>query len=492
MATILHADITALLDALTASDEQGVIQQTLNLLAENVPPSQLAARVAIPAAWAAGDGHALLVLGAAGRVAEWMRSIPVSPEPGSDEYKLYAPARPLVQGFLAVAGQVDVGLKQSHPPLPDPLTPFEVEQQLGTNSMDAMRAAFASLDRDRFTRLLLGFYRVGADYRTLLAHLYATLEYRYPAGGHPLTFAVGSGRVLDMADWGDRVPPFIYWLQAQVLGREADESFAGVVRDFAGQPENDLGWVQKRLTPAKEDVAGAQFRRSVIEGNTAIACSAVLKALRDGASPRGVASALALTSAEQLLGIPEGDVVTLERAAHALLYAHSVHIAMLQVQNPEVLPLLYMSAAAVNAMPKAETEPPRAAPASTPLGGLIAPALLRSFEHQIASGDAPGALSTARRYVQMGHPPRSLAGVMGNAAARRDPRRGGLHALPLVAAAAEEYVTQPGITWLSVTNQAAGQSALLSAAIRLATELPGDARLSDQVEEAIARRIRKA
>ena len=489
MTAAVHADISPLLEALSASDVAGVVEDTLDLLGpQQVPPAKIAARVAIPAAWAGGDGHALLVLGAAGRLAEWMRSIPSGPEPEADEYRQLAPALPLTQGLMAVANRVATGMREPHPELPSPLTPFEVETQLTTSSLAAMRDAFAKGDTQAFGRLLMGFYRVGADYRTLLTHLYATLAFRYPTGGHPLAFAVGSARVLDMADWGDRVPPFIHWLLEQVITPQPDEPFVETVRRFAADPEHDLAWVQKRLAPAREEGAGQQFRRNVAEGDATAACEAVLKALRDGASPRGVASALATTAAEQLLLVPEGDADALLRAGHVLLYAHSVHVALTHTQDPVVYPLLYTAAGAVNAMPRPEAEAPAvAAPSSMPMvGGMMGPALLRSLEQQIGMGDTRVALATARRYVQLGNPPRGLAGMIGSAASRRTSE----HMLPLVAAAAEEYLTQPGATWLSFTSQAASQSPLLTAAIRMAAELPGDTQLGRRVEDAIAIRVR--
>lgn len=492
MVAAVHADISPLLEALSASDESRVIEETLELLGpQKVPPAHIAARVAIPAAWAGGDGHPLLVLGAAGRVAEWMRSIPAGPEPGDDEYRRLAPALPLVQGFMAVADRITPGLREPHPDLPEPWTPFEIQNAVSASALDALRAAFAKRDLQTFGRILMGFYRVGADYRALLTHLYAALDYRFPAGGHPLIFAVGSSRVLDMADWGDRVPPFIHWLMPLTLTDEPDLPCVQAARQYGSAPEHDLAWVQRRLAPAKEDAAGAAFRRAVLEGDAAAACDAVLTALRGGASPRGVASGLALACAERLLTIPTGDAAALDQAAHTLLYVHSVHVAMTHTQNPEAYPLLYTAATAVNAMPQSDAAAPAVrASTSTPLaGGLIAPALLRSLEHQAATGDTGGALSTARRYVQMGHAPRSLAGILGHVASRRDPRRGGMHTLPLVAAAAEEYLTQPGAEWLSFANQAAGQSALLTATVRLASELPGDNALAQRVEQAIAARV---
>src|SRR5579859_5472650 len=174
MSAAVHADITPLLDALSASDEARVVEETLQLLGPGqVPPAHIAARVAIPAAWAGGDGHPLLVLGAAGRVAEWMRSIPAGPEPGADVETRLRPALPLVQGFLAVAERVRAGLPEPHPELAAPTPPIEIKTEGGARG--ALREAFAAQDRQRFTSVLMGFYRTGTDYREILANLYAVL-----------------------------------------------------------------------------------------------------------------------------------------------------------------------------------------------------------------------------------------------------------------------------------------------------------------------------
>ena len=111
----------------------------------------------------------------------------------------------------------------------------------------------------------------------------------------------------------------------------------------------------------------------------------------------------------------------------------------------------------------------------------------RSLEHQAVSGDTTGALTTARRYIQLGHAPMSLAGVLGAAASRRD-MRAAPHALPLVAAAAEEYLNLPGMGTGGMPNPGSGQSPLLTAMVRLATELSGETTLADHVRDAIAAR----
>jgi hypothetical protein len=489
MVAAVHADITPLLEALGAGDRARVIHWTLDLLGQGVPPAHIAARVAIPAAWAGGDGHALMTLGAAGRVAEWMRAIPAGPEPGAETQRQLAPAIPLVQGLIAVADRVDPGLREPHPTLPDPRTPLELSREgIEGGVLGALRTAFAARDRQRFASILMGFYRTGTDYRALLANLYAALIYRYPAGAHPLIFATGASRVLDMADWGDRVPPFVHWLVPLVVTDEPDEPFVEQVRDFGSAPEHALGWLRTRLSSAREEAAGAAFRQSIGAGDAVAASATVLQTLKDGASPRGVASALALAAAERVLTVPAGDEDALRRASHVLLYAHAVHTVMIQSQDTDVYPLLYTAAAAVNAMPKGQAPAP-ASPTSSPLaGGLVPTALLRSLEHQVVTGDTQLALATARRYIQMNHAPRSLAGVLGAAAARRDAHEHP-HALAVTAAAAEEYLTQPGAGWLAFSSATASQSALLAAAIRLAGDPPGDATLSQQVEADIAARV---
>jgi hypothetical protein len=251
--------------------------------------------------------------------------------------------------------------------------------------------------------------------------------------------------------------------------------------------------VRTRLAIPKEDAAGPPFRRRVLGGDGAAACEAVLEALRAGATPRGVASGLAVAAAERLVALPAGDRQALEQAGHVLLYSHALHMAMRQSQDPEIYPLLYTGAVAVNALRAGEAAPALASTASVPLGGLIAPALLRSLERQIASGDTSGALASARRYVQMGHAPMSLAGVLGSAASRWDARGSGVHTLPLVAAAAEEYLTQPGMGGgPGLPSPGSGQSPLLAAAIRLASELSGDSTLAGRVDDAIAARVAQA
>lgn len=490
MAMIVSANITALLDAITLADEERVIAETLQLLGpEKVPPAKIAARVGIPAAWAGGDGHPLSTLSVTGRIAEWMRSIPIGPEPEAETRRALAPALPLVQGFLAVAGQVKRGMPEPHPALPEPIAPADVNHVDG--ALGALREAVANRDLNRTRAILMGYYATGTDYRSLLTAVYAAIDHRYPDGGHPLTFAVAGSRVLDMAEWGDRMPAYIYWMTPLILDNAPDTPAAEAARAYASATEHDLLWLRTRLSIPKEEAAGQQFQRALVASDAQAACDALLQALRNGATPMGAAAGMAQAAASAVNAVPAGDREGLIRAAHVLLYAHSVHVVTMQTQNPEVWPLLYTAACAVNSVkPAGEAPTIERSTGGVPsqgFGGLMPASMLRTLEQQIAQGDTASALAAARRYVQMGHPTRALAGIIGSVAATRDatgPDGYALHALPFVAAAAEEYLNLPKAL------QSGGYNPLLSAAIRLAAELDTGHALADRIRAAIADRLR--
>jgi hypothetical protein len=483
MPMIVTADITRLLEALTTGDEAGVIQTTVELLGQSVPPAKIAARVGIPAAWAGGDGHPLSVLSVSGQIAEWMRAIPIGPEPGAESRQQVNPALPLVQGFMAVADRVRTGLPEPHPALPEPLVPADLVNEGG--NLAAFRAALAARDLNRTRAILMGYYATGTDYRSLQTLLYAGVDLRYPEGGHPLIFAVSGSQVLDMADWGDRVPAYIYWITPLLVDPAPDAPAGQSARAYAQAEGHDLGWLRTRLAIPKEEAAGAAFQRALVAGDATAACDAVLKALRDGATPMGAAAGIALAAAEIVNAVPHGDRDGLARAGHVLQYAHSVHVATRQTQNQEIWPLLYTAGCAVNAASAAGREAPPAtvpAPPSVPLGGLMPASMLRTLEQAMAAGDTPTALASARRYLQMGHSPRALAGVIGAVASSRDvvlDQPEAVHALPLAAAAADEYLTLPPAL------AQASQNPLLTAAIRLASELSGGHARSDRIRAAI-------
>src|SRR5260370_37852350 len=154
---MVYADISTLLDAIIAGDRQEVIQATLGLLgAEKVPPAKVAARVGIPAAWGDGEIHPLMALSVSGRVAEWMRSLPIGSEPGAETRRDLAPALPLVQGFLAVADPLRRGLPEPHPELPAPVVPADVPH--ADRARGALREAVATTELTRTRSLRVRDY----------------------------------------------------------------------------------------------------------------------------------------------------------------------------------------------------------------------------------------------------------------------------------------------------------------------------------------------
>ncbi|HLZ23582.1 MAG TPA: hypothetical protein VKQ30_15830 [Ktedonobacterales bacterium] len=489
MAMIVSANITALLDAISNADEERIIAETLQLLGpEKVPPAKVTARVGIPAVWAGGEGHPISLLSVAGRVAEWMRSIPIGPEPESERRRALAPALPLIQAFVAVSEQVRKGLPEPHPTLPDPIVPADVNHAGG--ALGALREAVSRRDLERTRAILMGYYATGTDYRAVLTAIYAALDFHYPDGGHPLYFAVSATRLLDMADWGDRMPAYLYWVTPLMLDAAPNAAPGDAAAAYAAAAEHDLGWLRNRLSIPKPEAAGSRFQQALVAGDATAACDALLKALRDGATPMDAASGMALAAAGQVNAVPQGDTDALMRAAHVLLYTHAVHVATQHTQNPEIWPLLYTAACAVNSVrasgSAAELERGASSVSSTAAGGLIPTSMLRKLEQQLEEGDTASALAGARRYLQMGHPPRALAGIIGSAAATRDVQQGQahtLHTLPLVAAAAEEYLNLPRAL------ASDGQNALLVAAIRLASELQSGHALADRVRAAISARL---
>ncbi|HUY76592.1 MAG TPA: hypothetical protein VMV29_07455 [Ktedonobacterales bacterium] len=488
MAMLLRADTTPLLEAVAANDAPRTIRETLRLLGERtLAPAKIAGRVGVTAMWGDANPHALSVLAVTGMVAEWMRAIPIGPEPGEDERRLYSAAYPLVQGFLAVASAVRAGLNAPET-LPQPLEPADIKHPGGAHG--ALADAFAARDVTTIQQVLLGYYATGADYRVIQESLYITLRHRYPAGGFPLTFLLTASRVMDMAGWGDQMPALIHWYAPLLADQTPDTPAAQAARDYAADADHDLGWLRKRLAIPKDEFAGAQYREALFAGDATAACAATLAALRSGATPMGVAAGLALAAAERVNAAPTDDPAALLRAGQVLRYANAVHSATLHTQESRIWPLLYTAAAAVNELRAGAPAGPALMPtsASVPLGGgLIPAALLRTFEQQVANGDAPTALATARRYAQMGHAPRALAGALGMVAAQNDatgaPDALSGHALPMVAAAASEYLTLP------VALQGGGQNALLTASVRLTADLRGDRALSGQIGDAVEAQV---
>src|SRR5512136_1507205 len=122
MTMMLYADTTPLVEAIAAGGEARVIAETLKLLGQrNLKPAKVAGRVGIDALWGAGDPAALAPLASSGRLSDWMRALPLGPEPGEEQRAHLSPATPLVQAFMTTQAAVAKGMSDSKPALPDPI-----------------------------------------------------------------------------------------------------------------------------------------------------------------------------------------------------------------------------------------------------------------------------------------------------------------------------------------------------------------------------------
>jgi hypothetical protein len=415
-----------------------------------------------------------------------MRAMPLGPEPGEEERRQLAAATPLVQGFMTTKDAVRAGMAASESSLPQPIEPMELPG--GKSVHDALAEAFAAHDVTAMQRVLLGLNATGADYRAVLEAVYVVLRFRFVGSGAPLTSIVAASEIMDMAEWGGRYPAFISWATKMLADTTPNASIGETARAYAGEQAHDLSWMRTRIAPAKEEFAGPKYQRALLAGDATAACDATLAALRAGATPRGVISGMALAVADHINAIGLGDTAALTSAGQTLLYTHAVATAMRQTQYHDVWPMLYTAAVAVNALGASQIGAGALpAAASMPVsGGLIGSTLIRTVEQSAMAGDAPGAIAAARRYMQLENTPRAFAGVVGLVAARTDASGAGDHATvaQLVAAAAEEYLA------LHPALANGGQNALLTAGVRLATELRGDHGLADRVEAAIEHAVR--
>lgn len=487
MSMMLYADTTPLANAIASGDESAVISETLKLLGQrNLKPSKVGGRVGIDALRGGATPRGLGALAVSGRIADWMKAIPLGPEPGEDNRRQLAPAVPLVQGFLATQAAVRASVQQGEPALPEPMEPMEIPG--GKSVHDAVDEAFAAHDVTMMQRVLLGLNATGADYRAVLEAIYVALRFRFVGNGAPLTAIVSAKEIMDMAEWGGRYPAFIGWATRQLADATPNDQIGETAKAYASDPAHDLAWMKTRLSIPAEENAGANYQKALLAGDATAACDATLAALRAGATPLGVISGMALAVAERINAAPLGDTAGLTAAGQTLLYVHGVGTVMRQTQHHDVWPMLYTAAVAVNALGASIPAGAAALPAAASMpvsGGLIGSTLIRTVEQSAVAGDTPGALAAAKRFMQLENTPRAFAGVIGQVAARTDASGAGETAsvAQLVAAVAEEYLSlKPALA-----NN--GQNALLSAGVRLATELRGETGLADRVDAAIEKSI---
>jgi hypothetical protein len=466
----LSFDLSALIDALIAGDKAQILTLAQNYLQHGDNPEVLLGRVGMLAVKGDPDGHPSITLAAAAMLCRLLHTIPDTVEPQA-QGRAKGRALPLFVEPLLLAASAVRASNTASVAYPAPLFPSGLDE--GHTVNEAMHDAVYNNDVQMAERLLLGLYGTGADYRALQARAYEGIATTFQDFGHPLMFAVRGFQLLDAVEWGDRVPPIIHWLAPHLPLRPANEQpeWVETVRAYTSDPAHDVKGIRTRLSIPKDENALPLHALILSDAYTTQVCQGVYDALMKGeASPRAIGSVIALAAADVMNRIGDGDRENFIRVAHGLLYAAAVRTVFREVQDVEVLALLFTSAAFINTLQKEITTQQEAnerasavAAASSIIGGgLIAASQLETFDEQLRARDLPGALATARRYLTLGHDARALFAVIGLVAGRVDATSDQGHTLQIVQAASEEYLTWPAS--LANTNH----EILLQVALRAA------------------------
>ncbi len=437
-------DISALVDATVAGDSDRIIAAGRELTRRGAEAAELIGRVGVIAADGDSDGHTILTLAAASMICRWFTAL--SHTLGEEPVN-YTRALPLlVQALAAAAPAVRAG-KAAQVHYPEPLFPSGLPEGETVNSM--MHKAIFANDASMVERLLFGLYGTGADYRTLQIRLYDGISTTFQNAGHPLMFAVRGTQLLDAVEWSDRTPHIIHWLVPHLPLHAEEPSWVTTVRLFLSDSMHSLDSYRTRLAAPKDENALLLRRLILSDADTPQICQRVYEALiKAGASSRAIGSVIALTATDLMQRVGDGDRDAFVRAAHGLLFTAAVRLVFAQVQEVEALPLLFTSAAYLNALHKElgeQTAPAQPVATRSPVlgGGLIAPGLLDTLGEQLDAQDLAGAFSTVRRYIQLGHDTRALFAAIGLAAAKADAAADQGHTLQIVQAAGEEYLGWP-------------------------------------------------
>ena len=440
----MNVNISSLEQATVAGDSHDIIDIGRHLLEQGAPAAELLGRIGLIAAHGDSDGHAILTLNAAGAMSRWILSLTkmVGEDPANHARELPL----LVQALVATSPAVRAGAN-AQVTYPEPFFPSQLGE--GHTVNEAMHNAIYGNDQTMTERLLFGLYGTGADYRTTEVRTYDGISTTFQHGGHPLMFAVRGYQLLDAVEWGAKAPPILHWLAPHLPLHTQEPDWVNPVRSFLADPSHSLAGLRTRLAAPKDE--NALPLRTLIPGkaDTTQVCQAVYDALvTNGASSRGIGSVIALAATDVMQNVGDGNRDAFIQAAHGLLFASAVRLVYTHVQDIEALPLLFTSAAYINALNTqlnqgSNTMPMPAIPMTPSGGGLIASSVLESLSQQLAVQDLNGAYSTCRRYLRLGNDPRSLFATIALSAAQADATADQGHSLQIVQAAGEEYMAWP-------------------------------------------------
>lgn len=438
------------IDLISAGDQEGLTKATHDVITRAEDASELIGKIGLVAMQGDSEGHAILTLGAASMLCRWL--IALRHVMGADIQDQVLGVSLVVQALLAAAPAVRIG-KDAPQHYPQPLFPGEISTDpaaVGT----AMQQAIFGRDAQMVERLLFGLFGTGADYRALSIRLYQGIAQTFQEDGHSLLLALRGSQILDAVEWSEDTPRYIHWLTPHLPLHTEEPSWIEMVRIFLNEPSHSLASYRTRLAAPRNHSALPLQALLISDASTQEVCQGVYDALiTNGASSRAVGSVIALAACGLLQNIGDEDRDLFLRASHGLLFASATRIVYTKVQEVEALPLLFTAAAYINALAKdlkGSTGQSKATRSSNTGGGMIAPALLESLSTQIAAQDITGAMTTIRRYLQLGHDKRALFAVIGLGAAHVDATADQGHTLQIVQAAGDEYLAWP--SELTATN----------------------------------------
>jgi hypothetical protein len=443
----LRVDISSLIDAIISGNNEGIISSARALLEQDRNADVLIGRIGLIATKGDPEGRISVALAAAAMLARFLHARPAPLDkdlpPSIRTLPLFVRAMYLAAPAVRKGNNVTITE-------PKPFFPSElIDQKKSIN--EVLNEAVLKGDADLTERVLLGFYGTGADYRTLQVRAYESVATLFTNNGQQLQDAVRGFQLLDAVEWSTSVPTILHWLAPRLIvtPNAQQPAWIGEVRNFAAA--NSLSSIRTRLSAPKN--ANALPLQQVIQSNAST--QQVLQAVYDAAikgeaEPRVIASIIALTAAEVLAKVGNEDWDLFLRTANGLRYASAARIVFRQVQDVEVYPLLYTAAAYINALYKEVAQSkstaaavPTAAATHSVGGGLIAVSQLETLEKQLYDKDYAGALSTADRYLKLGHDARALFGCISLGAAQNDHTVDQGLSLLTVLAAGEEYINWP-------------------------------------------------
>src|SRR6266571_5028674 len=246
----MYTDISALLDDIAAGNEDHIIATARPLLQQGAPAAVIAGRVGMIAAHGDQDGHAILILDAAGCLSRWLDALPLTPEEEGRGRERELPL--LVQALVATAPAVRAG-QAAHDTYPEPLFPSGLPE--GKTVDEMMHDAIYGNDAVLVERLLFGLYGTGADYRTMQVRIYDGISTTFQHAGHPLIFAVRGTQLLDAIEWGDRAPNILHWLVPHLPLHSEEPAWVDTVRSFFADPGHSLASLRTRLSTPKNENA---------------------------------------------------------------------------------------------------------------------------------------------------------------------------------------------------------------------------------------------